>query len=65
MAGKVHLEVTNLLIPGENDREEEIRELVRFLAGLDRRIPLHFSRYFPELPAAVAAHAPGGAGKGL
>ncbi|NLW09327.1 MAG: AmmeMemoRadiSam system radical SAM enzyme [Firmicutes bacterium] len=48
MAGKVHLEVTNLLIPGENDREEEIRELVRFLAGLDRRIPLHFSRYFPN-----------------
>lgn len=54
MAEKVHLEVTNLLIPGENDREEEIGELVRFLAGLDRRIPLHFSRYFPnyrlELP---------------
>ena len=54
MAKMVHLEVTNLLIPGENDQEEEIRELVRFLAGLDRRIPLHFSRYFPhyqlELP---------------
>ncbi|NLY89154.1 MAG: AmmeMemoRadiSam system radical SAM enzyme [Firmicutes bacterium] len=48
MAKKVHLEVTNLLIPGENDREEETRELVRFLAGLDRRIPLHLSRYFPN-----------------
>ena len=48
MAETVHLEVTNLLIPGENDSEEEIRELVRFVAGLDRRIPLHFSRYFPN-----------------
>jgi pyruvate formate lyase activating enzyme len=48
MAKTVHLEVTNLLIPGENDGEEEIRELVRFVAGLDRRIPLHFSRYHPD-----------------
>lgn len=48
LAGRVHLEVTNLLIPGANDSEDEIRELVRFVAGLDRKIPLHFSRYFPN-----------------
>ncbi|NLM36823.1 MAG: AmmeMemoRadiSam system radical SAM enzyme [Firmicutes bacterium] len=48
LAGRVHLEVTNLLIPGENDRPEAIEDLVGFLAGLDRRIPLHFSRYFPQ-----------------
>lgn len=48
LVGRVHLEVTNLLIPGENDREEEIVDLIRFLAELDKKIPLHFSRYFPQ-----------------
>ncbi len=48
LAGRVHLEVTNLLIPGENDKEEEITNLVCFLAELDKKIPLHFSRYFPQ-----------------
>jgi pyruvate formate lyase activating enzyme len=42
-----HTEVTNLLIPGLNDSEEETRELVDFLADLSPAIPLHFSRYFP------------------
>ena len=65
MAGKVHLEVTNLLIPGENDREER-NQGTRPLPG--RPGPEDsppFLQVFPELPAAVAAHAPGGAGKGL
>ncbi len=41
------IEVTNLVIPGLNDSEEETRELVDFIAGIDPAIPLHFSRYFP------------------
>jgi pyruvate formate lyase activating enzyme len=45
--GKCHVEVTNLLIPGENDASEQIRELVDWLAGVSDRIPLHFSRYHP------------------
>ena len=44
----VHLELTNLLIPGQNDTDEEIAELVDWVANLDNRIPLHFSRYFPH-----------------
>lgn len=47
IAGKAHLEVTNLLIPGENDNDEEINSMCRFLADLDPRIVLHFSRYHP------------------
>lgn len=43
-----HVEVTNLLVTGLNDSEEEIAELVNWLAGLDPNIPLHFSRYFPN-----------------
>lgn len=47
IAGKAHLEVTTLLIPGENDSPDEIRELARWLAGLEPNPVLHLSRYFP------------------
>lgn len=43
-----HVEITNLLIPGWNTDEEQIKELVDWVAdslGVDT--PLHFSRYFP------------------
>ncbi|MCB4792102.1 MAG: AmmeMemoRadiSam system radical SAM enzyme [Elusimicrobia bacterium] len=45
---KKHVEITTLLIPGENDSDEEIRKLAGWLAGLNTEIPLHFSRYFPN-----------------
>lgn len=43
-----HVEVTTLLIPGENDSEEEIRSLAHWLASVDQEIPLHLSRFFPR-----------------
>ena len=43
----VHLEITNLVIPGHNDSDEQIGALVDFVAGLDRTVPLHFSAYHP------------------
>ncbi len=46
-AAGVHLELTNLLIPGHNDSEGEINQLVDFIAALDPQIPLHFSAYRP------------------
>ena len=45
---RCHVEVTTLLIPGENDCVEEIRELACWLAGVDPNIPLHLSRFFPR-----------------
>jgi len=42
-----HLEITNLIITEENDGNEEINELINFIAEIDPRIPLHFSRYYP------------------
>ncbi|MCF7918802.1 MAG: AmmeMemoRadiSam system radical SAM enzyme [Candidatus Cloacimonetes bacterium] len=45
--GKSHLEVTNLLITGENDSDQDILDLITFIADIDPRVPLHFSRYFP------------------
>jgi pyruvate formate lyase activating enzyme len=48
VAESCHLEITNLLIPGENDSSEEIDALVDFIASINPDIPLHFSRYFPS-----------------
>ena len=47
-AERCHVEVTTLLVPGENDSVGEIRELARWLAGVDPNIPLHLSRFFPR-----------------
>ena len=45
---KVVLEVTNLVIPGFNDSEADLRAWCAFVAGeLGRDIPVHFSRFFP------------------
>ncbi len=43
-----HVEVTTLVVPGENDSPEEIRALSSWLAGVRRDIPLHLSRFFPR-----------------
>ena len=43
-----HLEVTTLVVPGENDTEEEMRALSAWLASVDPDIPLHVSRFFPR-----------------
>ena len=42
-----HLEVTMLIVPGLNDSREQLVEAARWLAGLDRSIPLHITRFFP------------------
>ena len=51
-SAKCHMEVTMLVIPGENDTEEEMRELSGWLASLHNGrgvdIPLHVSRFFPR-----------------
>ena len=43
-----HVEVTTLIIPGENDSEEEMRALSRWLAGVDPNIPYHITRFYPR-----------------
>jgi pyruvate formate lyase activating enzyme len=57
--GQIHLELTTLIIPGANDRPEQIEALTKWIAALDPAIPLHLSRYFPnyrlDLPATPVA----------
>ena len=43
-----HVELTTLIVPGENDSEGEMREISSYIAGLSDEIPLHISRFFPQ-----------------
>lgn len=43
-----HLEITTLIIPGQNDSEKEMAAQTEWIAGeLGRYVPFHLSRYFP------------------
>jgi len=44
----VWVEVTTLLIPGENDSDKEIAQIAGFLAKIDKSIPWHLSRFHPD-----------------
>ena len=51
-----HVELTTLIIPGENDSETEMQELSSWVAALrnvscqqiGKTVPLHISRFFPR-----------------
>ncbi len=43
------LEITTLLIPGKNDSDDEISEMVNWIAtNLGTRVPLHFTAFHPD-----------------
>ena len=58
-AAGVHIEITNLLVTGLNDSEEQVGRLCRWMAenGL-QDVPLHFSRYFPRYKFREAGPTP-------
>lgn len=43
----VWVEVTTLIIPGWNDSPEELRDIARFLKGVDPAIPWHVTAFYP------------------
>ncbi len=45
---KCHLEITTLVIPGENDSDQEISKLSEWLASISPDIPLHLNRHHPD-----------------
>jgi pyruvate formate lyase activating enzyme len=47
-AKECHVELTTLIVPGENDSIEEIRQLSQWVASIDDQIPLHITRFFPR-----------------
>lgn len=44
----IWVEVTTLIVPGENDSKEELRGIAGFIAGIDKNIPWHVSRFHPD-----------------
>jgi pyruvate formate lyase activating enzyme len=44
----VWIEITTLLIPGENDSADEIRDIAAFIRSISPDIPWHISRYYPH-----------------
>ena len=43
----LHVEMVNLLIPGGNDGESSIDEIIARTRGIGRDTPLHFTRFYP------------------
>ena len=43
----IWIEITTLLIQGKNDSDEEIREIAKFIASVDKSIPWHLSAFHP------------------
>jgi pyruvate formate lyase activating enzyme len=42
-----HVEVTTLVVGGLNDNLDQLEQLGRWLAGINKDTPLHLSRYYP------------------
>jgi pyruvate formate lyase activating enzyme len=44
----IWIEITTLIVPGENDSDEELREISRFITGVDIEIPWHVTAFHPD-----------------
>jgi len=44
----IWVEVTTLVLPGQNDSPEELRDIARFIAGVSPDMPWHISRFHPD-----------------
>jgi pyruvate formate lyase activating enzyme len=54
----IWVEVTTLVVPGENDSEEELRDIAEFLVSVDKNIPWHVSRFHPDYKLTDRAPTP-------
>ena len=44
----IWIEITTLIVPGENDSDEELKEISRFIAQVDMEIPWHVTAFHPD-----------------
>lgn len=51
-AASCHVELTTLIVPGENDSAKEMEEEARWIASVEKsagkKLPLHVTRFFPR-----------------
>jgi pyruvate formate lyase activating enzyme len=44
----IWVEITTLIVPGENDSADELEGIARFISGVDVNMPWHISRFHPD-----------------
>ncbi len=49
----IWIEVTTLIIPGINDSKDELKQIAKFLADIDKDIPWHLSAYYPQYKSDI------------
>lgn len=54
----IWVEVTTLVVPGENDTEGELRSIAQFIASVDPGIPWHISRFHGDFQYTGRASTP-------
>ena len=54
----IWLEVTTLLIPGENDADSEIESIAHFLASVSPAIPWHITAFHPDFKMRESRNTP-------
>lgn len=45
---KIWLELTTLVVPGQNDSDDELKQIAEFIAEVNPDIPWHISRFYPQ-----------------
>lgn len=45
---RCHVELTTIIVPGENDAPEDMEAQAKWIAALRPTIPLHITRFFPR-----------------
>lgn len=54
----IWIELTTLVVPEQNDSEEELTAIAEFIAGIDKNIPWHISRFHPDYEMTDAYPTP-------
>ncbi len=55
---EIHIEITTLIVPDINDSDEELENIAKFIASIDKNIPWHISRFFPMYKMSKARLTP-------
>ncbi len=54
----IHVEVTTLVIPDQNDSDAELEQIATFLASISPDLPWHISRFHPDYKAMDSIPTP-------
>ena len=55
---RIHIEITNLIIPEHNDSDEILTDLIQSIYDINPEIPIHFTRFFPNYKLMTSPPTP-------